>query len=215
MELGKNPSPLLYVIGDRGAFKHDDDWLKTLVKVADALLAYEHVALQVRVKGSSAETRYIRMQKAREKLEPAIDSGLRVFLNGDILQARRLGYKGVHFKEDLLHQNFENPNQIEIATSTHSIESIQQSLSIGASFCVFGPVYKPGCKDVAPVGLQTLKSMTSQSKLDILALGGITTERVQPCIEAGAKGVACISSVMRSTNPRQSIQNLIKAAQSV
>ena len=213
MELGQLPSPLLYVIGDRGAFKNDKDWLERLHKVAESLLKYEHVALQVRVKGSSESSQYQRMKMAREELAPAMRLGLRVFLNGTIEQAQKLDFRGVHLRETLISENLQKPNNIELATSTHSLESIQRSISIGASFCVFSPIFKPSSKDVDPVGVEKLQSMVQQTDIDIIALGGITAERVAPCIQAGAKGVACISSVMRSKNPRTSIQSLIKAAQ--
>lgn len=213
MELGPSPSPLLYVIGDRGVFKRDDDWLKRLEEVANILLKHKQTALQVRVQGSSEKSQFNRMSMAREKLAPAMRLGLRVLLNGTVDQAEKLSFRGVHLKEALLDETFERPRNMEIATSTHSLNSIQKSASIGASFCLFSPIFKPLSKDTAPVGVETLQSMVQQAEIDIIALGGITPERVAPCIQAGAKGVACISSVMRSKNPRQSIQSLIKAAQ--
>ena len=205
-------APLLYVIGDRGAFKYDRDWLETLDKVAQSLLKHGQSALQVRVQGSSNERRLHRMQLARRTLSSAIDAGLPVFLNGRIEQARELGYPGVHLKEKRL-EKIEREHGLQLATSTHSLESIQQSEAMGAAFCVFGPVFKPNSKEALPVGLEVLREMTQATTLDVLALGGIDESRVEPCIQAGAKGVACISSVMRSKHPDKAIQKLIKAAQ--
>ena len=118
MELGQSPSPLLYVIGDRGTFRRDDDWLKQLEAVADILLKYKRTALQVRVQGSSENSKFARMSMAREILAPAIRLGLRVLLNGTVDQAKKLNFHGVHLKEALLDENFERPRNIEIATST-------------------------------------------------------------------------------------------------
>ena len=84
MELGPWPAPLLYVIGDRGVFKNDQDWLKQLRQVAKSLLKYKRVALQSRTPGSSETSQYNRMAKAREELAPAMRLGLRVFLNGTV-----------------------------------------------------------------------------------------------------------------------------------
>jgi thiamine-phosphate diphosphorylase len=206
-------APLLYVIGDRGAFKNDRAWLDALLKVAESLLTHENVALQIRVKGSCSDNRFRRMQQARLRLDDAINSGLRVFLNGTVTQAERLNFKSVHLKEELLDKTIHNPENLEIATSTHSIESIKKSADIGAAFCVFGPVFVPKSKKAEPLGVDTLKSAIQQTNLDVVALGGITRERVAPCLEAGAKGVACISSVMRSPNPNKSILQLLNAAQ--
>lgn len=214
MAVNSTTTPLLYVIGDRGAFKKDRDWLDALSKVAESLLKHDSVALQIRVKGSCSVSRFRRMQLARMRLDEAINSGLRVFLNGTVTQAQRLSFKSVHLKEELLDKTISNPENLEIATSTHSIASIHKSLEIGASFCVFGPVFVPKSKDAIPVGVDTLRSVIQQTNIDVVALGGITNERVAPCLEAGAKGVACISSVMRSADPNKSILQLLKAAQS-
>ena len=212
MAINAAKAPLLYVIGDRGAFKKDRDWLQAMVTVAESLMEHENVALQVRVQGSCSTSRFRRMQLARMRLDEFIENGLRVFLNGTVTQADRLNFKGVHLKQALLDETIHNPNHLEIATSTHSIESIQKTAEIGASFCVFGPVYNPKSKVAPAVGLETLKLMTQQSPIDIVALGGITHERVSPCLKAGAKGVACISAVMRSSQPAKSINQLIQAA---
>lgn len=214
MAIESSKAPLLYVIGDRGAFKKDHEWLEALSMAANSLLTHENVALQVRVKGSCSISRFRRMQLARTKLDSAIQDGLRVFLNGTITQAQRLGFTHVHLKEELLNKPAPNPDNLGIATSTHSIESIKKSADIGASFCVFGPVYVPKSKNAKPVGVETLRQIVAQSPLDVLALGGIAQERVAPCLDAGAKGVACISSVMRSANPDKSIRNLLEAAKS-
>ena len=69
----------------------------------------------------------------------------------------------------------------------------------------FSPIFKPLSKDITPVGIDKLRSITQQAGIDIVALGGITPERVAPCIQAGAKGVACLSSVMRTKKPHKSI----------
>lgn len=212
MAIHIKPAPLLYVIGDRGTFKTDNEWLKTLEEVAEALLKHKQVALQVRIKGSNSISRFRRMQLARVKLDSAIQSGLRVFLNGTLTQAERLNFPGVHLKEELLCKALSNPKNIEIATSTHSLESVEQSQMLGAAFCVFGPVYVPKSKNAKPVGIGALQDVIAKTNIDVLALGGITSEKVQPCLRAGAKGIACISSVMRSKNPQKSIQNLLHAA---
>ena len=210
MELGPKPCPSLYVSGDKSVFTHTELWLDVLKKVSQSLLRYQKVALQVRLDESDPR-RLEHAISARQALDPAIQSGLPVFLNGTIQEAREMNYPGVHLKEKRLQERLEQPGNLQMSVSTHSLKSIQTSLAIGASFCVFGPVYPPMSKNSEAVGTDELQRMTLQSPQNILALGGLTPERVGPCIQAGAKGVACISSVMLSHQPAQTIQAFMKA----
>ena len=201
--------PKLYVIGDRGVFRTDKDWLSALEDVGDALVP-EESALQVRVKGSCDETRWKRMSKARELLEPAIARGLKVFVNGSPAQAKELAYPGVHLTEKSIPlEPAMPPTTLELAASVHSLDAVQKAYRAGVSFAVYGPVFRPKCKDAEPVGIESLRRVSRVTPIPLLALGGITPERVAACLDAGAKGVACISTVMKSTNRPQIIRRLL------
>lgn len=211
MEVVTKAPPALYVIGDRGSFRHDKDWLDALERVADALLEYPNAALQIRAKGSSPQTQFRRMKMARKRLETPLQNGLRTFVNGTVVQAIELGYPGAHLKESRIQSQVERPAQLELATSTHSLESVRLSAQIGASFCVFGPVFVPKSKSIPAVGLPALAHVAAQTSLHVLALGGMTPARVPACLQAGARGIACITSVMRSENPKKRIGQFMKA----
>jgi len=201
--------PKLYVIGDRGVFRTDEDWLRALEDVG-SVLKPEESALQVRVKGSCDETRWKRMQKARDLLEPAIGRGLKVFVNGSLAQAQQLAYPGVHLTEKSIPlEPTVPPTTLEMAASVHSLDAVQKAYRAGVSFAVYGPVFRPKCKDAPPVGIESLRRVSRVTPIPLLALGGITPERVAECLDAGAQGVASISTVMKSANRPQIIRRLL------
>jgi thiamine-phosphate pyrophosphorylase len=82
-----------------------------------------------------------------------------------------------------------------IGVSTHSLEAARDAAHAGADFVVFGPVFETESKRVygAPLGLEKLREVTSElGEFPVVAIGGITSENVEKCFAAGAKGVAAI-----------------------
>ena len=117
------------------------------------------------------------------------------------------GADGVHlteasFKASEVKINF--PNLI-VGVSTHSIEGARLADSQGADFITFSPIYETPSKSIygPPQGLAPLRHVTKSVHLPVLALGGITLNRVPECLEHGAFGVAVISDIWDSTDIKQ------------
>ena len=83
------------------------------------------------------------------------------------------------------------PGDPIIAVSCHSPREVSQAAINGATLAVFGPVF--GKKDAsgAPSGLASL-SEACRHKIPVLALGGVTLDNAQQCLDAGAAGIAAI-----------------------
>ena len=77
-----------------------------------------------------------------------------------------------------------------IGVSCHTVAEVERASADGASFAVFGPVFAKA--NMRPVGLNALRQACQQT-VPVLALGGITLENAQSCMEAGAVGIAGIS----------------------
>ena len=79
-----------------------------------------------------------------------------------------------------------------IAVSCHSPADVAQAAANGADFAVFAPVFEkkdvPGAR---AAGLDALKE-ACRAAIPVLALGGITLENAQSCVDAGASGIAAI-----------------------
>ncbi|HEX7928343.1 MAG TPA: thiamine phosphate synthase, partial [bacterium] len=65
------------------------------------------------------------------------------------------------------------------------------------------PVYETASKAAygSPVGLRALEQAASQTKLPLIALGGVTPQRVRECLAAGAAGVSAISAIWNADDP--------------
>ena len=87
------------------------------------------------------------------------------------------------------------PESFLIGRSVHSqAEAVAVADSGGCDYLVFGTVFpsrsKPSDHPVA--GLDTLARVCRSVSLPVLAIGGITTDRIAEVAEAGAAGIAAI-----------------------
>jgi thiamine-phosphate pyrophosphorylase len=79
-----------------------------------------------------------------------------------------------------------------IGVSCHSPFEVNQAANNGAAFAVFAPVFgKKNAPASQPAGLSQLRE-ACKTKIPVLALGGITLENTQSCLQAGAAGIAAI-----------------------
>jgi thiamine-phosphate pyrophosphorylase len=84
------------------------------------------------------------------------------------------------------------PGKLTIAVSCHSPEEVAQAAADSARFAVFGPVFeKKDSPGTRAAGLAGLKE-ACRTGFPVLALGGITLENAQSCIDVGAAGIAAI-----------------------
>jgi thiamine-phosphate pyrophosphorylase len=82
-----------------------------------------------------------------------------------------------------------SPQNPLIAVSCHNPQEVAQAAADQATFAVFAPVFEK--KDAKPTGLEAL-SQACRAKIPVLALGGVTLQNAQSCLQAGAAGIAAI-----------------------
>jgi thiamine-phosphate pyrophosphorylase len=80
-----------------------------------------------------------------------------------------------------------------IGRSVHSLESAVEAELDGADFVIFGPVWpSESHKDVRAAGLEALAAVAHAVRIPVIAIGGVTEDRVAECSAAGAAGYAAI-----------------------
>lgn len=89
-----------------------------------------------------------------------------------------------------------------IGKSVHSLEEAKQAERDGVSYVIYGHIYATGSKPgLEPRGLEELARITRSVSVPVIAIGGITPDRVQAVMEAGAAGIAVMSGVLGAVDP--------------
>ena len=192
---------LFYYITDRlqfpGTEREKQEHL--LRKIAECAAAGVHY-IQLREKDLNTRG----LQKlAEEAVKITAQSDTRLLINSRIDVALACRADGVHLPGNDLPASearaiFGRAGKADarIAVSCHTIEEVASAEAHGADFAVFGPVFEKDGQ-INPKGLEQLERACSRPRLaastmPVLALGGITTENIMRCRNAGAAGIAAI-----------------------
>jgi thiamine-phosphate pyrophosphorylase len=106
--------------------------------------------------------------------------------------------------------------RLRIGASVHSREDALAAEAEGADWIVFGPVYDTASKRQygLPQGLAKLEAVTRAVPIPVIAIGGITPERVAEVRAAGAHGVAAISAILAAESPAEATRRFLDALDS-
>ena len=93
--------------------------------------------------------------------------------------------------------------RVRVGASVHSLEDARDAAARGADWLFFGPVYDTPSKRPygAPQGLAALERVAAAVPVPVVAIGGITPDRVADVRRAGARGVAVISAILFADDP--------------
>jgi len=99
-----------------------------------------------------------------------------------------------------------------VGRSVHSVEAAKQAEADGADMVIVGPVFETQSKkNGQPVGTSLVKEVAESVPLPVIAIGGIKPENAGEAIRAGAAGVAVISAICGSEDPRGAAEALSQA----
>jgi len=91
-----------------------------------------------------------------------------------------------------------------IGLSCHNQVNAIMAQEKGADFITFGPVYYTPSKAQygKPVGVDKLEIVSHLLEIPVFALGGVKRENIHELVAAGATGIALVSAVIASDDPR-------------
>ena len=97
-----------------------------------------------------------------------------------------------------------------IGKSVRDLEEADAARTEGADYLVVGPVFATASHpDRVPLGLAGLRAITMETQgLPVIAIGGITVDRVPEVLEHGAYGVAAIRALWDEAEPADAVRRM-------
>ena len=225
--LGGRNSPLLCYVTDRRALRiaNPADSLAAVTQKIEEVMAAGIDWVQIREKDLSARELASLTRQAlaiAAKYSAKRESTVRVSVNDrlDVGLAERAG--GVHLGERSLPvaavkqlpvsavQRNAVGESFLVGVSCHSLEAAQAAQRDGADYIFFGPIFATPSKESfgSPQGTKRLQQVCREVSIPVFAIGGITTDNANSCMQAGAAGLAAIRLFQDAINPVLTVRQL-------
>lgn len=175
-----------------------------LIDVVEEALKGGVRAVQLREKELSSRELYELAYDMR-KLTNRYDA--RLIINDRVDVAMAVDADGVHLGLNSLPihrvRRLLGDNKL-IGLSSHNQVNAIMAQEKGADFITFGPVYYTPSKAQygKPVGLDKLEIVSHLLEIPVLALGGVKRDNIYEIIASGADGIALVSAIIASDDPR-------------
>jgi thiamine-phosphate diphosphorylase len=173
--------------------------------VAQARYAVEAGMDVIRVRESDLEARPL-AALVSHIVAVAKGSSTRVVVTDRLDVALACGAAGVHLRGDSMPAEAVRsmtPDGFIVGRSVHGLEEAV-AVESSVDYLVAGTVWETASKPAGhtPLGIGGLARLTSAVRVPVLAIGGVTLERVAEVARAGAAGVAAIGLFMGPASPR-------------
>ena len=123
-------------------------------------------------------------------------SATRVVVNDRIDVALACGADGVHLRADSVPVAEARRLLAPPWLVGRSVHSVQEAIAAaGADYLIAGTVFPSASKRAGPaelLGIEGLRAIVNASAVPVLAIGGITPDRIDSVLAAGAAGIAAI-----------------------
>ena len=199
------PLPSVYPIVDSAA------WVSRLLPVGARLI-------QLRIK--QADEAHVRREIA-EAREHCIASGAQLIVNDYWQLALQLKCDFVHLgQEDLAGCDLEalRAHGLRFGVSTHDDAELERALAVRPDYIALGPIYATLLKQMpwAPQGLARLSEWKRRiGKIALVAIGGLTPERLAGVFGAGADSAAVVTDIVRAAEPEERMSQWLAEAKRV
>jgi len=188
----------------------DVDWIEKLVPHGVKLV-------QLRIKDQPEAEVHRQVIKARDFCKA---HGTQLIINDYWELALELGCDFVHLgQEDMDTADFAALRKagVRFGLSTHDEAELDRALSHEPEYVALGPVYPTKLKKMkwAPQGLDRVrrwKQMVGETPL--VAIGGLTPERLAGVFEAGADSAAVVTDILQAPDPVSRTLEWVEACKS-
>ncbi len=146
--------------------------------------------------------------EARKVAKVCQDASIPLLIDDRVDVAQATDASGVHLgQEDFPIDEARailGPDAIIGATATKTAQ-VAEAYQMGADYIGFGPVFPTTSKrnPKSVKGPEGVRDASEAVPIPIIAIGGITHDRVRPALEAGAHGVAVLSAICTANSPER------------
>ena len=178
------------------------DWVKRL-------LGWGVRTIQLRIKSADHIPADIAVQVMAAVEAGKAVPGAQVFINDHWQLALAADAYGVHLgQEDLDTADIKALREagLRLGLSTHTRAELARAREVQPSYLAIGPIYPTTLKVMPyePVGLERLAHwIKSAAPYPVVAIGGISLDRMPGVLACGVDGVAVVSAVTLAANPQQ------------
>lgn len=165
--------------------------------------------IQLRIKAADHTPAEIASQVRAAVAAGRAVPGAQVFINDHWQLALDAGAYGVHLgQEDLDTAGLDALRSagLRLGLSTHTPAELARARAVQPSYLAIGPIYPTTLKVMPyePVGLERLKAWAAlAAPYPVVAIGGISLERLPGVLACGVDGVAVVSAVTLAADPQQ------------
>ncbi len=183
------------------------DWIARLVPQGVKLV-------QLRVKDCEPEELRRQIREAKAVCEA---HGATLVLNDYWQMAIDEGCSWLHLgQEDLAEADLPAIRRagLRLGLSTHDEAELETALAAKPDYVALGPVYPTILKEMkwAPQGLERLGIWKSRiGALPLIGIGGLTPERAEAALAAGADSAAVATDITRNTDPEARVREWLAA----
>ena len=199
------PLPRLHAITDAGVLAHAD------LGIRAAALAAAGPALALHARDRTATTRHLAAVAARF-VALARPAEAAVLVSGRPDVAAAVGAQGVQLAAtDLTPADARRVMPRGwIGRSVHSAEEAAAARGEGADFLIVGPIYPTPTHPGSPGSGPGLIRACAAVGLPVIAIGGVTAERIPELVAAGAYGVAAIRALWDGQDPARAATEILE-----
>ena len=203
--------PRLYVILDAGLVHG------SLLEFSQQLIDSGVRILQYRHKTAAAKSM---LRECKAVAKAANEAGVSFLVNDRPDVAFLANATGVHVGQDDL--GVEQARSIVgaerwVGVSTHNREQFAAAAATSADYIAIGPIFETSSKanpDPA-VGVDVIRALRALTEKPIVAIGGISMDRAEEVLRAGADSVAVIGDILLAANPKERARQFVKKLEGV
>jgi thiamine-phosphate pyrophosphorylase len=146
------------------------------------------------------------------EVRTAIGGRALLIVNGSIEQARACGADGVQVPERGSMPAGADRNGLLVGRSVHGVAPARRAERAGADYVVLGTVFPSRSHpDGMAGGPALVESVSGAIRKPVIGIGGITAENAAAVLRAGASGVAVISAILGTPDPRAAAARIAAA----